>query len=261
VFDANEEMAEQLAITLGCPAWGGRPEQLSQARNCDLVIVATPDAVIETVASLAVSWDACAQRQVWLHLAGARDETALEALRPRVRGIVACHPACAFPSGCISPIPQDTCFGLTGNETGLRVARDMVLALHGIPLEVPAEKRTGYHAAAVMASNLVVALLSVAQNVLTGIGVEDKSAEKFSVSLGRSALERAARLGLRDGLTGPLSRGDALTIERHLDALDDDRAQTLYLELSKAALALAQKRTGPGNPGLEAVSRVLKNKK
>jgi predicted short-subunit dehydrogenase-like oxidoreductase (DUF2520 family) len=257
VFDVLRDRALELGRQLGCPGLAGSPELLARSREADIVIVATPDADIERVARLAVSCEASHEHQVWLHLAGARDESALDALKGHVQGTAACHPACAFPHGRISPIPKGTCFGLTGDEAALRVARGLVAALDGVPVEVPAESRARYHAAAVMASNLVVALLFAAKDVLHGLGVEANDAERLVLALGQSALERVAELGLREGLSGPVSRGDAQTIETHLDSLGQEGARALYLELSRAALPLAAQQDGFDEKKVAALRRAL----
>ena len=74
------------------------------------------------------------------------------------------------------------------------------------PFEVPEEKRAAYHAAAAMASNLLIALEESAAEVLARIGIEDPR-ELLAPLVLRTAANWAERGP--DALTGPIARGDA----------------------------------------------------
>ncbi len=78
------------------------------------------------------------------------------------------------------------------------------------PFEVPEEKRAAYHAAAAMASNLLVALEESAAEVLARIGIEDPR-ELLAPLVLRTAANWAERGP--DALTGPIARGDRATVQ------------------------------------------------
>ena len=63
-------------------------------------------------------------------------------------------------------------FGVTGSDAALDWALDICNALQGHPLVIPAERRSLYHAAAVMASNYIVAIIDAAAALLVEAGVE-----------------------------------------------------------------------------------------
>ena len=70
-----------------------------------------------------------------------------------------------------------------------------------------------YHAALAHGANHLVTLVNEAADRLRDAGVAQP--EKVLAPLLRAALENALRLG-DDALTGPVSRGDAGTVARHL---------------------------------------------
>jgi predicted short-subunit dehydrogenase-like oxidoreductase (DUF2520 family) len=81
------------------------------------------------------------------------------------------------------------------------------------------------------------------------------------VPLAEGALRNVAAKGTTDGLTGPVRRGDAATIQRHLDALQKrtDIAQ-LYRALARHAVEIASRIDGPDAPdrdGLAAIRQLL----
>src|SRR5437763_1397212 len=73
------------------------------------------------------------------------------------------------------------------------------------------------HAAAVFASNFVVAVLSVADDVLRQAGVEDPI--RLVTPLTLATVDAVRHLGPAAALTGPAARGDAGTIDANLTAL------------------------------------------
>ena len=76
-----------------------------------------------------------------------------------------------------------------------------------------------YHAAAVFASNYAVALLAVAEQLMVRAGVGAADAQAALARLAAGAVENVAAHGPIAALTGPIVRGDAETVERHLTRL------------------------------------------
>lgn len=107
-----------------------------------------------------------------------------------------------------------------------------------------AESKTRYHAAAVMASNLVCGLYAAAAEELEMCGFSTEEAEKALAGLFLDNARGIAQRGPVGQLTGPLERGDISTVRRHLQVLEGDRKE-IYLHLSKKVLEIA----GRKNPG------------
>jgi len=80
---------------------------------------------------------------------------------------------------------------------------------------LPKDQRAGYHAAACIASNHLVALLGQVQRVAANVGLP---LEAF-LPLARGALDDVELLGPTGALTGPAARGDLATIDRHRQVL------------------------------------------
>ncbi len=98
------------------------------------------------------------------------------------------------------------------------------------------DQKTLYHAAAAMASNLVVPLYYEATEILKMIGLDD---ETLLLPLIYSAIDNIAERGLSDALTGPIARGDALTVEKHMAELEGD-PRNVYQTMSRIALLLSK---------------------
>ena len=105
-------------------------------------------------------------------------------------------------------------------------------------MTVAADDRVAYHAAAVVASNHLVALLGQVERIAAPLGVP---LEAF-LDLAAGSLWNVRELGPADALTGPAARGDEATIDAHLAALDPAE-RSAYEVLAEQARRLA------GRPG------------
>jgi predicted short-subunit dehydrogenase-like oxidoreductase (DUF2520 family) len=188
----------------------GREDDLTSAAvDVDLLLIATPDQAISDVAHAV----APVERTVVAHLSGSAG------LRPLVshRRRAVLHPLVALPD------PERGAERLVGAWFGLAedgdpLVQEVVASLRGRVVHVAETGWARYHAAAVISSNHLVALLGQAERVAASIGAP---IEAF-LDLARGSLADVADLGPRGALTGPVRRGDIATIERHLDALPPD---------------------------------------
>jgi predicted short-subunit dehydrogenase-like oxidoreductase (DUF2520 family) len=159
------------------------------------------------------------------HVSGA---TTLDALAPAAaRGARAfsLHPLQTFADG--NTTVGGTPAAITGStDESLAYARSLAEALGMRPFEVPEENRAAYHAAAAMASNLLVALEESAAEALTRIGIDD-ARELLAPLVLRTAANWAER-GLA-ALTGPIARGDHATVQRHRVALAESAPELVRL--------------------------------
>jgi predicted short-subunit dehydrogenase-like oxidoreductase (DUF2520 family) len=200
-------------------------------READLVLVATPDAAIADTA-LALAGGVRSGALV-VHLSGAcpRDELdKLQTERPDVF-TGALHPLQSLPSVelGLERLPGSWC-AVDGPPAVERLA----LSLGMRPFRVAPGQRAGYHAAATIASNHLVALLGQAVRVAEAAGVPPEAL----LPLVRASVDNVDALGSADALTGPVARGDADTVRRHLAALPADE-RAAYRALAREALRLS----------------------
>ena len=153
-----------------------------------------------------------------VHLSGALGLDALIALEGNPRGSF--HPLQSFPT----PRGPEAFRGITvavdASTTALRrrLAR-LARELGAKPKHVTGRERVLYHAAAVYASNFVDVVLSEAVRVLGTIGWTEAEATRALMPLVDGAVANVRKRGVVGALTGPIRRGDADTVRRHLEAL------------------------------------------
>ena len=153
-----------------------------------------------------------------VHVSGALGLDALSALEGNPRGSF--HPLQSFP------MPRDpSAFrGITvavdaTTPTLMRQLRSLGRAIGAKPKHVGDEDRVLYHAAAVYASNFVDVVVAEAVRLLGEIGWTEREATGALMPLVEGAVSNIRRRGVVGALTGPIRRGDAETVKRHLEAL------------------------------------------
>jgi predicted short-subunit dehydrogenase-like oxidoreductase (DUF2520 family) len=114
------------------------------------------------------------------------------------------------------------------------------------PFEIDEEGRAAYHAAASVASNFMVTLQSAAESIAAGAGLERAQARALLVPLLRRTVDNLAELGPERALTGPVARGDEMTILAQRRAVAEAAPQLLDLfdELVRHTRALASQEVG-----------------
>lgn len=195
------------------------------ARGVDAVLLAVPDRAVGEVAAAIEP----VPGTVILHCSGS---LGLDVLAPHPRR-ASLHPLVTLPDPVIGALRLRgrPFFAVAGDQ----LATELALALQGQPIVVSDELRATYHAAACIAANHLVGLLGQVRRVAQSAGLP---LDAF-LPLARGALDDVALLGPAAALTGPASRGDLDTIERHRAVLDEAE-----LPGYEAGVALAERLAG-----------------
>ena len=101
------------------------------------------------------------------------------------------------------------------SDRALALARHLALRLEMTPFEIADEDRAAYHAAASVASNLLVALEGAAERLAATAGVPREAL----APLVRASVDNWARHGAQRALTRPIARGDEATVALQRDAI------------------------------------------
>lgn len=245
VSTASRERAERLLP--GVPV---RPaDEVARAAR-DLLLLAVPDDALRAVVAGLAETGVLSETRMVAHTSGAHGVAVLG----DVTGL-ALHPAMTFTG---EPADLDRlpgiAWGVTADDRGF--ATRLVADLGGVPEWIAEAQRPRYHAALAHGANHLVTLVSEAAAILRAAGVEHP--EAVLRPLLTAALDNALRLG-DAALTGPVSRGDAGTVRRHLENLPAESLPT-YLALARrtADRAIASGRLRPQDAAhlLDVLSQV-----
>lgn len=211
------------------------------ARGAQVVLLGTPDAAIEPACTALAEAGALAEGATVAHLSGATGLGALAAAEATGATVLSVHPlmTCADVESSIDRIPGSAFAVTARSEAGYVLGERLALDAGGRPFRLDDAMKPLYHAAAVLASNAVVALTALAASLERTAGVPEPI--EALAPLQRATLANIEAMGPAIALTGPAVRGDAETVERNLLALAEHAPSAVrtYVVLADLAVKLA----------------------
>ncbi|MFD0329938.1 Rossmann-like and DUF2520 domain-containing protein [Streptacidiphilus monticola] len=253
VSDASRRRAEALLPGVRLVT----PPQVSAA--ADLLLLTVPDdALADLVRGLAET-GAIRPGQIVAHTSGAHGTAILEPAARAGALPLALHPAMTFTGTSVDVARLAGCpFGVTAPQEFRPVAEALVVEMGGEPEWVPEEVRPLYHTALAHGSNHLVTLVAQAMELLADAGVAEPG-RMLGPLLG-AALDNTLRSG-DAALTGPVARGDAGTVARHVAELTRRQSPQIldsYLAMARAtadrALANGMLKAEAAEPLLDVLS-------
>ncbi len=149
---------------------------------------------------------------------------------------LALHPLKSFATlnQAVQELPGSY-FSLDGSPGGLRWGKRLVRQLGGKTIIIPEKHRPLYHAMCVFASNFINALFDGVEKLGREIRISERKAREIVLPLTLTVLENIRQQGAVRSLTGPVKRGDRLTVTRHYKSLRRcfPELAVLYKRLSK----------------------------
>lgn len=223
---------------------GALPEEMSGA-NVVMVCVRDPqlDEALDEI--MAATKSGLVERgTVILHTSAIAEPEGLRALSDAGFPGGTFHPLVPFSDPEVAAeLLRKGWIGIDGENAARSASRRLAGHLGARTLDIPPGKKPAYHAAAVISSNFPVVLASIAGHLLHDIGVPDGSAYQAVESLMTGALTNMKQTLPDDALTGPVMRGDAETVAKHLRAIQGRGAAfEAYRALSAAAIEIAERR-------------------
>ncbi len=245
-------------------------------RFCSLVPGARafiePEAVLDEVelAILAVPDDAIASvleplrlysGQTLVHTSGLLGAEVLQPALAAGSHIGAFHPLVSFTADVERSVASLTgaTIALEGDDLIMGMLADLAAAIGGVAVRLPSGTKPAYHAAAVLASGGLVALIDGIVTLAATAGLDERGAVTIYGRLMEQTLANARANGVAAALTGPIVRGDVGTVEAHLEVMR--RLAPEVLDLYRAAaereLRIAVERRALSPEGAERVRGAL----
>lgn len=248
----HRETAEAFSRNTGIPAFF---DNVEAATHGDIILITAPDRMLPAILEELTAGKRLRPGQILLHTSGSLTGEVLAGARHFGASAGSMHPLQSF-AGMESTLPSlsGIAFAIDGDPAAVGAASRLALDLGGTVLHVPPEERVLYHAAACIASNYLVTLLHIAENLLERWTTGDKAALQALLPLAAGTLHNVAQQGTAAALTGPIVRGDASTVAQHLKALPEELL-AVYQALGRKTLQLSGSRIDPEQK--EAIAGLL----
>lgn len=227
--------ARKLAREVGARAVVNAPQNLP----ANVFWFTVPDAEIASVAQAFAG--ACgSEPQSWkgriaLHSSGALSSDELDVLRRQGAAVASVHPLMTFVRGSRPPF-AGVPFALEGDRAAVRAARRIVSDLGGLAYPIRKQEKAAYHAWGTFVSPLFTGLLATSERVAKLAGVKKHEARKRMIPILLQTLANYATLGAPGAFSGPIVRGDVVTVKKHLGVLRQiPVARDAYIALARSA--------------------------
>jgi predicted short-subunit dehydrogenase-like oxidoreductase (DUF2520 family) len=241
VFDKSPSALKRAKLYTGGSVFRTPHEALQKA---DFILITTPDDIISSVCR-EIALSPAIKGKFVFHMSGAGGLDLLEAAKKAGAVVASIHPLQSFSSidQAIQNIPGSY-FGITADKKAEMLAKKIIHDIGGFPLLISAAQKPLYHAAACVASNYLVSLMSVVESIYRAIGLTEKEAKKAYLPLVYGSLKNIELSGSITALTGPIARGDFGTVRKHIAAISDNLPQyaSLYSSLGLLTVKIAQQK-------------------
>ncbi|HLK52103.1 MAG TPA: Rossmann-like and DUF2520 domain-containing protein [Candidatus Angelobacter sp.] len=223
--------------------------------NSKVILIATPDATVAEVAkNLSEIGGSSWQGKIVLHTSGSLDTSVLKPLADLGAATGSMHPIQTFSEQNMPELSK-VIFGIEGAPAAVQVARKMIRQMDGVAVRLSGTNKAAYHAAGLFACVFILALMEAGTRLLMSQGFKRRQALRALLPLARQTLDNLESVGPHAAWTGPLSRGDFSTVERHTKALASGDAELLepYEALSRLTARLLSSQSGAMLKQLEGI--------
>jgi len=207
----------------------------------DILFLTVPDDKIPQLAERISNYNFQWAGRCVVHCSGVLTSSVLQPLREQGAEIVAAHPIQSFGSQN-KEVFKEIYFSLEGTHEGIQVMQNIASVLGSKSRVINPETKSILHVAAVLASNYVAALLHGASNVAAMSDIEpDKSLDMLRPLI-ETTVSNVIKKGAEKTLTGPIRRGDVITVKKHLDLIkNSEDSLFLYKVLGIITCDMAEK--------------------
>lgn len=212
---------------------------ISQLPPADITLITTPDDLIKNTCDELSKNPFLKRGSTIIHCSGSLTSDILNSVSELGCFIASIHPMRSFAKPKLS-IEQysGTYCAMEGHDNAIHILKPLFEKIGSITYQIDKTKKSSYHAAGVFSSNYLVTLAQQALSCMNDAGVETEIAMHIITNLMKGSVANLEKtLSPKLSLTGPLQRGDVLTLKKHMDALDDEKRE-LYASLGKATLPL-----------------------
>jgi predicted short-subunit dehydrogenase-like oxidoreductase (DUF2520 family) len=194
----------------------GFAEAQALIEEVELIILAVPDDALAPLAGEIRMYSG----QAMVHTSGALGAEVLAPAMAAGTQIGAFHPLVAFADTerAIAALHGAT-VAIEGDDDLAGLLATMAERVGAHPVRLAPGTKAAYHAAAVLAAGGFVALLDAIAELGAVAGLDEAGALSIYGPLIEGTLGNARALGIREALTGPMTRGDKGTLDAHLAAL------------------------------------------
>lgn len=215
------------------------PEIISQS---NMIFIAVQDDSLKQVGETIVRLGIDLSEKSFAHTSGAYSSEILTPLKKGSGSIASAHPIYSFGSGEPASISlEKVYFDLEGDAAAVEQLKNLFKRTGIKFIEITPKQKLAVHVASVFYSNYFVGLAHIAHEIMRESQFPEAHLWEPFVPLIESTLANLSSDGPANALTGPIKRGDILTVEKHLTYLKSHNPKSVpvYIQMARTIAKIA----------------------
>jgi predicted short-subunit dehydrogenase-like oxidoreductase (DUF2520 family) len=225
----KQEHGQQAAVFIG-DAQAQALTDWSLMQAADVFCLAVPDDAIVDVAERLAQTGLIQQGSIVFHCSGSKTSEILRVLSACGASVASVHPVKSFanPDKLILEFVGTLC-GIEGDAYAVEQLSAVFERIGARMLPISSNNKLTYHAGSVFASNYLVSLMELAIQAYQHAGISKEVAYELAQALATATLQNVFQLGTQAALTGPIQRGDMVTVQTQLAQLQNTDEQLAHM--------------------------------
>lgn len=258
VISKNINSAKKLAVKFKIKNYSNNLEDIPQ--NVKIIFLSVPDSKIEITAKKIARLNLNIKNKLFIHLSGSLNIDSLKSLSKRKAKTASFHIMQTFPSKEIVEIQESyTAVEINDDRSFsylFRLAENLKLK----PFKLNSGSKVYYHLAGVFAANFLTGNLYSSDKVFRNTKTKNVNVLEVMKPIIETTLHNINKKGISNSLSGPIERGDYLTVKNHIKAIKKDNSLLLnYLIQSLNLLDICKKKSRNLNGDYIKLNNLLKD--
>jgi predicted short-subunit dehydrogenase-like oxidoreductase (DUF2520 family) len=265
-YSRTYQSAVDAAALIGTVPYRSLTELLSAA---DIILITTPDDVISAVvaqiqAEITENAELAASLpdKSFAHMSGVHSSELLKPLHAMGATTFSLHPLLAFTEPVRSAEAlEGAYFAIDGSGAHYQQIIDQLEQIIDKLIEIAPAQKALYHAASAVIANYQIAIIDLGLTMLTELGYTREQALQLAEPLVRQNVDNLFALDCGQALSGPIARGDAGTVAKHVAAITATNQEwlDLYRRLGSLTIELASRAQRINAEQVTKLKEVLNN--
>lgn len=221
VFIYNRSMTGLKKATSHVPFEDSSTQIPQNKIECDFVIISVNDDAIEEVSGNIAKAKCLNRGTEVFHNSGFLASDTLCELQQLGMKTGSLHPVISIPSIEYGIKNLNHAIFTCEGEIQSKLLK-LVKSISGTAIPFTKKEKQIIHLSAVMLNNFSTTLISSVRDLYTNHGINEENGRKILHNLSKQAVKNGWEMDFPDAITGPASRGDYKTIEKHLQILESD---------------------------------------
>lgn len=214
--DRNPEKAHALKNLLS--NFGGVYDNDTTIDKADVTFFCLADDLLSDEIKKCAAGQSSFEGKIFFHTSGTLSSDLFEPMRKKGAQAASFHPLQSIPANAGKLSLENFGIAIEGDKPAVDFAVALAEKLGAKPMLIQREQKALYHTTATLASNGLIGLSGVVEEMIKSVGLEEEGREYF-YRLMEQSLENSRTMTAPEAITGPASRGDLATLKQHLHML------------------------------------------